>query len=345
MGLIPMQDDPLKTLLHPFETGTLDAPAAGDLVLVINAPASFRLPADWKARPSLVQDFRPDFLALQRAGHETAPDVSGDAHDLALVCARRHRGRNELFIADALARTRAGGRIVVAGRKAEGGASLRKRVAALTAIDGHASKNHGVVFWLTRPADAAGAEAALRAANPPSLIEGDFVAEPGAFSHDRVDEGSRLLVEALPARLSGRVADFGAGWGYLAAQIARRMPGVTSLDLFEASHAACAAARGNMARLAPGASCEVRWHDILSEPVGRRFDAIVMNPPFHQGRAAEPGIGQGFIRAASAALVPGGRLFLVANRELPYEAALQAGFARHGETVRSGRFKVLWAVR
>jgi 16S rRNA (guanine1207-N2)-methyltransferase len=51
------------------------------------------------------------------------------------------------------------------------------------------------------------------------------------------------------------------------------------------------------------------------------------------------------IRAASKALKPGGRLHLVANRPLPYEAVLQKHFARHGETVRDERFKVLWAAR
>ena len=39
------------------------------------------------------------------------------------------------------------------------------------------------------------------------------------------------------------------------------------------------------------------WHDLLAEPVERRYDAIVMNPPFHQGRAAEPEIGAGMIAA------------------------------------------------
>ena len=38
------------------------------------------------------------------------------------------------------------------------------------------------------------------------------------FSHGRIDPGSRLLAEALPADLSGKVADFCAGWGYLSAE-------------------------------------------------------------------------------------------------------------------------------
>jgi 16S rRNA (guanine1207-N2)-methyltransferase len=79
--------------------------------------------------------------------------------------------------------------------------------------------------------------------------------------------------------------------------------------------------------------------------VARQYDLIVMNPPFHQGRAAEPAIGQGMIRAASAALKPGGRLMMVANRGMPYEPVLATSFAATGETCRDDRFKVLWAKR
>ncbi|TIW22658.1 MAG: methyltransferase, partial [Mesorhizobium sp.] len=87
------------------------------------------------------------------------------------------------------------------------------------------------------------------------------------------------------------------------------------------------------------------WTDLLTETVERRYDAIVMNPPFHSGRAAEPGIGSGMIRAASKALKPGGRLFMVANRQLPYEKVLAAAFSSHAEVARDGMFKVFSARR
>jgi 16S rRNA (guanine1207-N2)-methyltransferase len=70
-----------------------------------------------------------------------------------------------------------------------------------------------------------------------------------------------------------------------------------------------------------------------------------MNPPFHQGRAADPGIGQQIIRAAAKALKKGGRLMMVANRQLPYEAILQAEFTDWQELARNSGFKVLAARR
>lgn len=70
-----------------------------------------------------------------------------------------------------------------------------------------------------------------------------------------------------------------------------------------------------------------------------------MNPPFHEGHAAEPSIGEAMIKAAAEALRNGGELLLVANRGLSYEAVLAANFKQHGETCRNSRFKVLWAKR
>jgi 16S rRNA (guanine1207-N2)-methyltransferase len=51
------------------------------------------------------------------------------------------------------------------------------------------------------------------------------------------------------------------------------------------------------------------------------------------------------IEAAARALKSGGRLLLVANRQLPYEQVLARAFRDGGETARDGRYKVLWAVR
>jgi len=70
-----------------------------------------------------------------------------------------------------------------------------------------------------------------------------------------------------------------------------------------------------------------------------------MNPPFHEAQAAEPGLGQAFIRSAAAALRPGGELLLVANRGLPYEPVLKEAFRESGEVCRNARFKVLQARR
>ena len=162
------------------------------------------------------------------------------------------------------------------------------------------------------------------------------------FSHDRIDRGSALLAAHLPAQLAGKVADFCAGWGYLSAELAQRAPAITGLDLYEADFEALEAARGN---LAGRQGTRFFWHDLEAERVTERYDWVVTNPPFHRGRKADPGLGQAIIRAAAAALRPGGRLVLVANRQLPYEAELARSFGAVEQLALDGGFKVLSARR
>jgi 16S rRNA (guanine1207-N2)-methyltransferase len=336
-----MSRETLKTLLHPFEVGMLSAPAAGTRALFLGAEPGFRVPDGFDCELALVQGFRPDLLALQRERRGVSATAEGDDFATALVLCNRHRGHNELAIADALQRIVPGGLVVVAGGKEDGVTSLAKRVGKLVPLDGQAPKYHGLAFWLHAGADRLAVAGELRRLNAPVLIDGRFKTEPGMFSHGRIDPGSRLLAEGLPADVSGKVADFCAGWGYLSAELVERCKRVTSVDLYEADHQSLEAARRNLV----GARVETGffWRDLVTEPVEARYDAIVMNPPFHQGRAAEPGIGGKLIAVAAKALKNRGSLYLVANKGLPYERDLAPSFSEYRQLASDGAFRVFFA--
>lgn len=340
-----MNDPRQATLLHPFAAGLVDPPRAGERALLLNAPAGLSLPDAFTAELVAVQDLRPAFLALRQAGFQVAPTPEGEGYDLALVLCGRHRRQNQAWLAEALQRTRPGGRILAAGAKTDGIAGLRRTVEALLPIEDHAAKYHGTAFWLERPGNAGPAIAALDAGTADEEIEEGFVTGAGLFSAAHVDPGSRLLAGCLPRGFKGEAADLGAGWGYLSVKLAEASPELARIDLYEANHAACRAAERNMACLAPQASADIRWHDLLSEPVPRRYDLVVMNPPFHQGRAAEPALGLGMISAAAAALKPRGRLLMVANRHLPYERAIGGSFGASRQLLAEAGYKIIEAVR
>ena len=100
-------------------------------------------------------------------------------------------------------------------------------------LDGAFVKAHGRVFWLDPPRAAARRRSRPGRATPRPRRNADgFLTAPGMFSPDHADPGSRRLAAALAGRLAGRVADLGAGWGWLAqaalAQRARRSPSSTS---------------------------------------------------------------------------------------------------------------------
>lgn len=331
--------DAAKTLVLPIETGEIDGPSPAAPWLFLEAEA---LPG-WQDRLVAVSDHRGRYLDFVSAGYWASPEIPRGTFAGALVLLSKSRAHSEELVAGALRHVDPGGTVILAGEKTIGVQSVRKRLAAKVDIMGSVAKHHATAFWFKVPDSKTDL---LKDIEPKAHgpVEG-FAVGAGQFSEREVDEGSRALAEVLSPGLAGRVADFGAGWGYLAVEACRRCPSIASIELFEVSHSALQSARRNMAALAADRAAAFHWHDLTREPVERRFDAVIMNPPFHDGRAAEPSLGQAFIAAASRALVPGGRLFMVANRHLPYEKVLAGQFRRVEPLAETGRFKLISAVR
>jgi 16S rRNA (guanine1207-N2)-methyltransferase len=85
--------------------------------------------------------------------------------------------------------------------------------------------------------------------------------------------------------------------------------------------------------------------DVAGAVLDKRFDVVVTNPPFHTGKQTELAVPIQFIEDAWQVLLPGGQLFLVANRTLPYEGAIEARFGNVASAHDGRRFKVLSATK
>jgi 16S rRNA (guanine1207-N2)-methyltransferase len=337
-------DDVLRTLLLPFEQELLPR-MEGARVLLLNAQASPALPAEargWR----LQQDFRPRVDALAREGLEAAPELPAGEFDYVLLPAPRQRLHGRALLAQAWSRLARGGVLVACAGNDAGGRSLQGDLEALAGAAHSLSKHRCRVSWAVKEegGEPAIAREWLQADEPAPAAGSGLVSRPGVFAWDRIDAGSALLVEHLPTDLAGRGADLGSGHGYLSAQLLGRNRGVRALDLYEADARALALARENL-RAHDDVELGFHWHDVTRGLSREDYDFIVSNPPFHAGRAEQPEIGRAFIAAASAGLRPGGRLLLVANRQLPYEAALAAGFGSARTLAEREGYKVIEAIR
>ena len=338
------RDLALDTLLLPFGAGTLAWPADPRRVCFLRARAGDALPLDaraWRCE----QGFRPHADRLLAAGLQLVPTITHGEFDLALVLPPRQRQESRALLARAAGLLAPGGGLVAAQHNDEGARSMQDDLARLVGDAQAVSKHHCRVAWVARNGrgvDAARAAAWLADDQPRPLGVDGLLRRPCLFAWDRLDPGSALLIDVLPPDLAGRAADLGAGVGALSVELLRRCPGIVSLDLFEAESRALDLARANVDALAPDIPVAYHWHDVARGVPGR-FDVVVMNPPFHAGRAAEPTLGNAFIAAAAWALAPGGRLLLVANRHLPYEAALGTGFASVRRLREADGFKVIEA--
>jgi 16S rRNA (guanine1207-N2)-methyltransferase len=313
--------------------GDLSLPVSGRIaVLAPRAGADLGpLPQD---RVQVVTGFKPDYDAFSAAGYACARQPEGD-FSVALVCLPRAKAMGRALVAQACDLVGPDGLVIVDGQKTDGIESMLRDLRGLSITPVVLSKAHGKIIWFTPnplPAN-------WRTQGYQQVADG-FVTTAGVFSADGIDPASQLLVQSLPDKIGGRVVDLGAGWGYLAANVLHRDT-VKTLDLVEADHAALDCARQNIT----DPRARFHWADATLWKPETSVDAVIMNPPFHSGRAADPDIGRGFIAAAAGMLTPQGRLWMVANRHLPYEAALVQHFTEVTEIAGDNRFKILAAAR
>jgi 16S rRNA (guanine1207-N2)-methyltransferase len=158
------------------------------------------------------------------------------------------------------------------------------------------------------------------------------------FSWDRPDPGSARLLEVLPA-LHGEGADLGCGIGLLARAVLIS-PKVTALTCADIDGRAVACAEHNL----DDARAKVVWAD-LRRPLEdlTDLDFVVMNPPFHEGGMENQALGVAFIETAAKMLGKRGVCWLVANRHLPYEAALAKAFETVSVRGDAGGYKIFEA--
>ena len=315
-------------LTTAIESGTLVLPEGA--ILALRPAAGTDISALPKDRTRIAHGFRPDIDAWEAQGWSVAEPAPASA---VVVFLPRSKPLARAMVAQAATLAPM---VIVDGQKTDGVDSMwremRTRVNDLPCV----TRAHGRLFWFASEA----VDLSDWQAPAPAEVEGGFVTQWGAFSSDGPDRGSQLLVAALPKKLPARMADLGAGWGYLARAVLER-EGVKSLDLVEAEALALDCARRNVTD--PRAA--FHWADATRFRPDHLYDGIVSNPPFHVGRAADPALGRAFIAAAARMLAPSGQLWMVANRHLPYEAALRDSFRHVEEIGGDGAFKLFHAVR
>ena len=307
----------------------------GDVTWVLpEAEASLRnIP-----KVNVLHPFRPAFLALQNMKVAVAPEWP--AHTGSTVALNLPRQAEWAFglLAQALEKMPAGGHLLMIAPNDLGGKRYAKVLDENFDVVFAESKNHCRIAVITRPAALPDIVQKWKDGARALLVTGaDLLSLPGTFSHGRVDMGSALLLEHLPA-LTGTVADFGGGWGLLSQQA---LTTASRVDLFEADYNAIQLAKRNLGEK----NIQYFWHDILTEKIAGKYDAVIMNPPFHDLADANPEIGRGFIENAATALKTGGQLWMVANTHLPYEEILKSQFKSVTNVVRAKGFKVLSAVK
>ncbi len=244
----------------------------------------------------------------------------------------------------ALEQLRPGGRLLLSGYKNEG---IKTYVDKLAARAGTvpAISHHGPVLLATIQRGVELGEAlddrdyaVLR--EVPLDAQLTVWSKPGVFGWQKRDAGSDFLLD----HLSGvwpiapqRVLDLGCGYGYLSLLAARHWPAAEFIATDNNVAAVAACARNFKVMGVPGES-------VLSDAgagIDATFDALLCNPPFHQGFEVDGALGEHFLRSAKARLLRRGRALFVVNQFINLETKATAWFKQVDIVARNKSFKLV----
>jgi 16S rRNA (guanine1207-N2)-methyltransferase len=272
-------------------------------------------------------------------GGEAAPWPPAGPFEGVLLRLPKARDEQEMTAHACLSVLVPGGRLLVYGGNAEGIRSAAHMLQGLCGtVETLVRRGHGRVLEARRPIHAR-LRSSLSAwrSTVPLEIGGqgrEWISYPGVFAAGRIDAGTALMLGSLPPLGAGAsVLDYGCGSGLIGAA-AQAQASAIALDALDSDSVALEAARQNLPSARP------RLGTMLGAVGRARYDAILSNPPLHQGVAEDHTLLQELLAAAPAHLRPGGVLQVVVQRRVPLEGLLARRFATVVVAAETGRYRV-----
>jgi 16S rRNA (guanine1207-N2)-methyltransferase len=109
----------------------------------------------------------------------------------------------------------------------------------------------------------------------------EFMTASSVFSKQRVDTGTRLLIESMVLPDKGRVLDVGCGYGAVGIAVASSNPAL-QVTMTDVNARAVRLARENIERNKVE-NAEVRWGHLYKTVESLTFSCILSNPPVSAG--------------------------------------------------------------
>lgn len=177
------------------------------------------------------------------------------------------------------------------------------------------------------------------------------ITHAGVFGGERLDVGTRLLLEHLP-RSKGRqrVVDLGCGNGILGVRVAMANPRAEVTFVDESYRAVASAQATFRANLGDDREAHfVVGNGLFDLASGAKltigFDLVLNNPPFHENHAISDATAWQMFVESRDALRQGGELWVVGNRHLGYPEKLKRLFGNCDIIANAPKMVVLRATR
>jgi len=296
---------------------------------------------------SLQQHFKPEHESLQclNLPLSTLLPENESLYDLVLLLPSKNKQQTLAWMAQAMQLLRDDGCLLMACANSHGAKSYESALQQLAGNIRSRSKSKCRIFSArkTTALDSILSKQWIDAAQAKTIATHGLISQPGLFSWDHADVGSRLLIERLPDTLAGNGMDLCCGYGFLAAHLLRTTSCIDTLHLLEADALALDCAARNTA--AWQQKTHRHWLDATSDTLPNKLDWIICNPPFHIGQNRDVELGQTIVKRACHSLKRRGVLYVVANRKLPYEILMRSELSQCQTLVEANGFKILKGVR
>lgn len=323
-------------------------------LLLVNPPADGL--AQMLAAERQVAVFTQDFVTAQFYQSSTMACTfgvlpeTGSVFDAAIIFAPKEKQRLALLLAALAPQIR---HIFLVGELKGGVKSAAKLASDFGAVEKILSARHCACYRLQSDVNlyTFSTEALLQNSQKHFILGNEsetnqqplsVISYPGVFNHGSLDAGTAFFLEHLPALRNKKIVDVGCGAGVITAYASQQ--GAATVTAVDTNALALAATRATLAKNALVA--EVVPSNMLAQLTASvlprdRYNLILSNPPFHQGLHTDLQPAAALIANALHYLAPGGELWLVANRYLPYENWLRKTFSRVEIMAQNGRYKII----
>ena len=252
----------------------------------------------------------------------------------------KSRKETYFYIAISFFITKYNGKIFIIGDKTLGINFFLKEIGSFIKLN-ILSKSHGKIGYFRRPKFIPNEISIWKKYGKYKKVHSDFYTLPGCFSEKGVDKGSELLVKNFSNNLHGKVVDLGAGWGYLSAKALENNKSINQIFLIESNLNALNCARVNISN----PKAKFYWKDIEIENLDlKNFDHVIMNPPFHKDKNFRHSLVIIFLNIAKEIISKRGILWMVHNKELPYEKYINDLFPSYKYIEVTKNYKVVKAI-
>ena len=178
-----------------------------------------------------------------------------------------------------------------------------------------------------------------------------FINHSNLFSREKLDIGTRFLLNHIPRGNSKVILDLGCGNGIIGIK-AKLLNPSAQLIFSDESNMAIQSARANYRNYFQNQAPhpvqnhpQFQWTNCYEDPPPIEVDLVLCNPPFHQGTTLSDFIALQMFTDAHRVLTKGGKLRVIGNTHLQYPRRLKGIFGNSEIVAANNKFTIVDAIK